>query len=741
MKSFGHWLRTARAGAKAGLACAALLAAAATIASAQSGQSGGELITPNFKDADIGQVAEAVSMATHKNFVLDPRVRAQVTMLSTTPMSPAAFYQTFLAILQVHGFIAVPSGNVVKIVPDAEERYMPGNVLPSEVSPSSDEIVTQVVKVHNVSAVQLVPVLRPLVPNQGQLSAYPPANILIISDRAANVSRLIRIIHRIDQSDTSNIDVIPLQNASASQVARVVSQLYQGSAESTPGGTPLKLIADERSNSILLSGDATARLRARALIAHLDTPSSYGGDTQVRYLKYEDAVKLAPKLKDQIQAMQQATAAAKGSSPAEQPGAGTQIWADAQNNALIITAPPKTMAEINSIIDKLDIRQPEVLVQAIIVDVDVNKSTELGVNWAVYSNGSTIPGATFLTPVGGASLVDLADAIASPTSLTSASALANGTTIALGSVAKTGLSFAAMLRALQTSDDSNIIATPSTVTMNHQEATIKVAEQVPFVTGQYSSTATTVTATGTVTPFQTIENETVGTILKITPEINSSDSLILKIHIESSSLLPASSAGGAAVTTVDPTMSQRTVDTEVLVKNGGILVIGGLISNEYDRNKTGVPLLSHIPLLGQLFSDREGAIAKKDLMIFIRPQILDSGGAADAATDAEYQFIRKEQKSVGEKELIPLVPGAESSLLPAPPKSVPPSHFKGCCDITTIPQPSKAGAPSAKQKAAPSSPAPATTSPAPATTSSAAPAVPSSAATGASSSSAPGASQ
>jgi general secretion pathway protein D len=684
MKRLQSRTRFARTGGKAILVGAAILAAAFTIASAQSG---GELITPNFKDADIGQVAQAVALATHKNFVLDPRVRAQVTMLSTTPMSPAAFYQTFLAILQVHGFIAVPSGDVVKIVPDAEERYMPANTLPSQVSSSSDEIVTQVVKVNNMSAEQLVPVLRPLIPNQAQLSAYGPANILIISDRAANVSRLIRIIHRIDQSDTSNIDVIPLQNASATQVARVVSQLYQGAMQNAIGGGSLRLIADERSNSILLSGNATARLQARALIAHLDTPSAYGGNTQVRYLKYEDAKKLAPKLKQQLQAMQEAAAAAKGGTTGEQSTqSNAQIWADEQNNALVITAPPKTMSQINAIIDKLDIRRPQVLVQAIIVDVDANKANELGVNWAVYSNGSTIPGATFLTPVGGASLIDLAGAIQSPTSLTDSSGLANGATLALGSLAKTGTSFAAMLRALQSNEDSNIIATPSMVTMDHQEATIQVAEQVPFITGQYSTT-TAATTSGTVTPFQTIENETVGTTLKITPDINSNDSLILKIHIESSSLLPASSAGGSAITTVDPTTSKRSVDTEVLVRNGSILVIGGLISNEYDRTESGVPLLSHIPLLGLLFKDREGSLEKKDLMIFIRPQILNTGAEATEATDAEYQFIRKQQQAVGEKERIPLLPGAESSVLPAPPSGVAPSKFTGCCDIAPISAP------------------------------------------------------
>ncbi len=688
MRSYGHWIRLCRACGGAGLGCAAALALTAAVASAQSG---GLRITPHFENDDIIQVARAVQMVTHKDFVLDPRVRAQVTMLSSTPISPEAFYQEFLAILQVHGFIAVPDGNVIKIMPDAEERFEPGLVLPSQVSASSDEIVTQVVQVKNVSAAQLVPVLRPLVPNQADLAAYPPANILIISDRAANVSRLMRIIARIDESNTSDIDVIPLQNASASQVARVVSSLYEGQTPNEIGGMPLKLVADERSNSILLSGDANARLRAKAIIAHLDTPSAYGGNTQVIYLRYEDATKLAPKLKEQIEGMEQEAAARKGSASSGSSAENeAQIWPDEQNNALVVTAPPKTMSEIRSIIEQLDIRRAQVLVQAIIVDVDFDKSTELGVNWAVYSNGSTIPGATFLTPVGGASLVDLADSIINPANLPS-TGLVNGTTVALGRIAKTGISFAAMLRALQSSDDSDIIATPSTVTMDHQEAKLEVAEQVPFVTGQYTN-ASTVT-NGTVTPFQTIQNEEVGTILKITPSINENDRIILKIDIESSSVIPTSTleAEGQAGSTVNPTTQKRTVSTQVLIENGGILVIGGLISNEYDRNTTGVPLLSHIPLLGQLFLDRQGAIQKKDMMIFLRAQILRDGTEAGTVTDREYDFMRKEQKSVGGKELIPLVPGANSSVLPAPQKGATPSNFVGCCDIAPIPAPPPKG--------------------------------------------------
>ncbi|MGH8259928.1 MAG: secretin N-terminal domain-containing protein, partial [Steroidobacteraceae bacterium] len=385
-----------RALRRTGLGGAVLLVAALTVASAQSS---GERITPNFTDADIGKITQAVAMITHKTIIMDPRVRAQVTVLSSTPMTPEAFYQTFLSILQVHGFMAVPAGNnTIKIMPDANERFMPGNDLTEHVSPTSDQIVTEVIPVKHVSAAQLVPVLRPLMMPQADLGAYPPSNILIVSDRAANVSRIERIVERIDEANTADVDVMPLQNASAMEVARIVSSLFQGQSQNTLGGTPLKLVADERSNSILLSGDANARLRAKALIAHLDTPSASHGDTEVRYLHYEDAKKLAPLLKQQITQMTQATGGGQSNSAA-QPGKATHIWADEQNNALVITAPPKIMHDVDSIVDRLDIRRAQVLVQAIIVDVSFDKATELGVNWAVYSNGSTIPGATFLTPV------------------------------------------------------------------------------------------------------------------------------------------------------------------------------------------------------------------------------------------------------------------------------------------------------------------------------------------------------
>ena len=266
-------------------------------------QLNGQRITPNFRDVEIGQVIDAVAQVTGKTIIPDPRVRAQVTMLSQTPMTPGAFYEAFLALLQVHQFVAVESGNVIRIVPDANARQLVNQDLPDRVRGGSEELVTQVVAVKNVNAAQIVPVLRPLQPQSAHLAAYPSSNILIISDRASNVNRIMRIIERIDQAGDSDVDIINLQHASAGEVVRVVNTFFaQQAAAEGGGGSPARVIADDRSNSVLVGGEKSLRLRIKTLVAHLDTPLESGGDTQVVYLQFADAEKIATKLKEQISA-------------------------------------------------------------------------------------------------------------------------------------------------------------------------------------------------------------------------------------------------------------------------------------------------------------------------------------------------------------------------------------------------------------------------------------------------------
>jgi general secretion pathway protein D len=662
-----HRTRIAGAALALAAACAGALAASAPASSAR--------ITPNFKDADLTQIIEAVTAATGRNFIIDPRVRAQVTMLSSTPMTPDQFYQAFLAILQVHGFVAVPAGNIIKVLPDTNLRQMPADDLPEHVSSTSDEVVTQVIAVRNVSAAQLVPVLRPLMPQNAQLASVNGANMLIISDRAGNVNRLMRIVARIDQTGGADIDVIPLQSATAADTVRVLSALV-GAAGGDAGGPTVKMVADDRSNSVLLSGDAAMRLRIRTLIANLDTPLDTGGETYVRYLQYAKAEDLAGKLKEQITSPGTGAGAQRGA-PGAVPvanaptnaasaatvslagGTGT-IWADKDTNALVITAPQRTMRAINAVIDKLDIRRAMVQVQAIIVEVSADKTADLGVNWVLDGSNSKLAVGGFIEPTGGTSIVDLYNA-AKGTSTNLAAAA--GTTIGIGRLAATGVNFAAIVRALQGDSRTNIISKPDITMRDNEEAKLEVGQEVPFITGQYTG------STGTTSAFQTVQRQQVGTILKVTPQINKGDAVLLKIEVESSSLA-ASSAGA-----VDKITNKRTISTAVQIPDGGTLVLGGLIEDKATNSEQRVPWLGRIPLLGELFRTRDTAKSKTNLLIFIQPHILRDDAQATLETDSKYNYMREEQQKLGrETTLLPLAPfikGEPLPPLPAPRQPAP----------------------------------------------------------------------
>jgi general secretion pathway protein D len=666
---------------------AVALAVLALSALALAQQPSTQRITPNFKDADITQIIEAVSMATGKNFIVDPRVRAQVTMLSSTPMTPDQFYQAFLAILQVHGFVAVPAGNIIKIVPDANMRQYPANDLPDHVSSSSDEMVTQVLAVQNINASQLVPVLRPLMPQNAQLSAVTGANILILSDRASNVNRMMRIIARIDQVGSADIDVIPLQSATAADTARVLTTLLAQTGEAATG---VKVVADDRSNSILVSGDSTLRLRIRTLVTHLDTPIDTGTTTQVRYLRYSDAEDLAGRLKEQLSgsgtsganstmnkllernttqpqpnaqgntprpsdiaaANAAANANASGAATLSLAGGTATIWADKATNSLVITAGQRTLRAVNAVIDKLDIRRAQVLVQAIIVSVSVDKTADLGVNWAVdaAATGAAIGG--FIAPIGGSSIIDLYNDATTPANL--ASNPPTGTTIGIGKLTASGVNFAAILRALQSDTRTNIIATPQVVTRDNQEAKMEVAQEVPFLTGQYTTT------NGTGSAFQTIEREEVGTILTVTPTINEGEAVLLKLQIESSSL------AGATAGAVDLVTNKNVITTSVLIKDGNTLVLGGLIQDNVSNSDTSVPLLGRIPLLGELFRARNTSKSKSDFLIFLQPHILRDDRQAAIETDAKYNYLRDEQRRLNKDQdaKLPLLPFQPADVMP-----------------------------------------------------------------------------
>ena len=664
--------RSTRLAASTGLALLLALGAVATPPAAHAQGT----ITPNYKDADLSQIIEAVSAVTGKNFIVDPRVKAQVTMLSSTPMSPNAFYEAFLSILQVHGFVAVPSGDTIKIIPDANARQVPANDLPGRVSSTSDEIVTQVVAVKNVSAAQLVPILRPLIPQYGHLAAYPSSNMLIISDRASNVNRIMRIIQRIDQQGDEAVDVVQLQHASAAEVVRIVNSLYTGAGAAGEGaGMPqVKVIADERTNSVLISGETSQRLRLKTLVAHLDTPLQSGGDTQVRYLKYAEAEKIAAKLREQIQGITAAVMPAGGAAggaaaPTLSSSGGDKsvtIWAEPQTNALVVSAPPKVMRSVMAIVDRLDIRRAQVLVEAILVEMSADKAMDLGVNWVIGKtdeNGTTLPAGGFINPIDGTGLGEILRGVLNPDSI---AGLPSGLTAGFGQIVNGGTSWAALVRAIGGIGNTNIIATPSIVTLDNEEAEIKIAQEVPFITGSYTNQGVSGPG-GQVNPFTTVQRQEVGNILKITPQINEGSSVLLKISQEASSI----AASSQQVSETDLITNKRTITTNVMVEDGGIIVLGGLISDEVRESKSQVPFLGSIPILGELFKTRSVNKVKTNLMVFIRPRILRDGIDSAIESNAKYNYIRGQQAERNNGR-VPLMPGERQPMLPPLEQLVPP---------------------------------------------------------------------
>jgi general secretion pathway protein D len=730
-----------------GLLVGALSLSLATLAAAappgapnlQQRPQDGATITPNYKDADLSQIIQAVSEVTGKNFIIDPRVNAKVTMLSSTPMSPDAFYQAFLSVLQVYGYVAVPAGKVIKIVPNTDARQLPSIDLPNNVSATSDEMVTQIITMKNVSAAQLVPLLRPLIPQSGHLAAYPNGNMLIISDRASNVARIMKIIERMDESGDEPIEVIQLKNASATELVRTINQLNGGAAGGGgEGGTPVKVVADERTNSVLISGEKSLRLKAKALVLDLDTPRAGGaGDTEVRYLLYADAEKLADKLKGQATATAKAQAGPAGGGATPSAGGGgapnvdasVTIWADVPTNALIMTAPPKIMKNLMAVIDKLDIRRAQVEVEAMIVEVDVNKSANLGVQWLLDGGTSLGYGVINLPGSNGTSIVDIAAAalggvsglassgLTSSTATTTtgttgataasgiSSLIPNGATFAVGTYnSNTQKGFAALIQALRSDGSSNIISTPRIITMNNEEAEVKVTQEIPLITGQYTSSQSQVN--GTTSPFETIQREEVGTILKVTPHISEGDTIQLKVEQEDSS------PGAKLADSADISTNKRSIKTTILIEDGGIIVLGGLMQDTVTESEDRVPVLGAIPLLGNLFKSRSGSRQKSNLLVFLRPRILRDQAATQQVSTKRYDEIREEERTL-HKGKITLLPGERQPSLPAIPASSPnavnsqapvpgtPVYIAPSAQPVPAPQPASGAQPAPAPQAAP----------------------------------------
>jgi general secretion pathway protein D len=610
-------------------------------------------IMPNYREADIRQVIEAVGEVTGRNFLVDPRVRGQITLLSFSPMTPDAFYQAFLATLEVNGFVALDSDGVIKIVPDANARQMAGAGPVGE----GDEMVTQVVLLENIGAQQLVPILRVLIPTYGHLAAHATSNSLIIVDRAANMARILSIIRRMDRAGTQGVEVIQLENAAANDVVQMLSTLNQN-AQAIGGAPPVQVIADDRTNSVLLSGPEPTRLQYRLLITHLDTPSAEGGDTRVEYLNYADAEDLATKLQAQFGAG--AGAAPGGDGAGGAPAGPISIWADPGTNALVINAPERVRQDMMAVIQKIDIPRLQVQVDAIIVEVSEVKAAELGVTWVLDGSGDdeAVGLTNFSTTSGGILQLGAAAAGGTP----DPSAIAQGLTLGVGRVRDAGTSWAAIVSALRADSGSNVVSTPTIVTLDNEEAEIRVGQEVPFLTGQFTNTGA---AAGSVNPFQTIQREEVGTRLKITPQINEGNGVKLTIEQETSSI-------GAAPGAVDIVTNSRTIQTSVFVNDGDVLVLGGLIDDKLREGEQRVPGLGRIPGLGWLFRARRTDRERSNLMVFIRPTILRDRYDAAFTTNSKYNDVRELQRALAEERVRLMRDETRPELPELPPIELPP---------------------------------------------------------------------
>ncbi|MDS4020842.1 MAG: type II secretion system secretin GspD [Candidatus Competibacter sp.] len=626
---------------------------------ALTARAGAAPVTLNLKDADINALVESMSVLTGKNFIVDPRVKGRVTIISSKPMDEKELYEVFLAVLGVHGFAAVPGGNAIKIVPaaGAKQESIPTVDLRKGAEP--DQIVTRVIQVQNVSAAQIVPILRPLIPPQGHLAAYTPTNVLIISDSAANVERIASIISRIDLASNEEVEIVPLRHATATEIVRVLAALEQGKAKADPAaavGTPPRMVADERTNTILLSGDRVSRLRLRTLITHLDTPVDSGGNTQVVYLRYAKAKDLMTVLQGVSKNLSGEVARNAPVLGAPQPGAPpggsssssvaslVDIQADEATNSLVITAPPELIRSLRSVIAQLDVRRAQVLVEAVIAEISAEKTAELGVQWVADANGAIgftnlgTETSSLANIIGLAVQADQGDLTA-----LSAARIPQGMQMAVGDFSGNNR-FGALISALAKDADTNVLSTPTVVTLDNEEAEIIVGQNVPFVTGNYTTATSGNTNTSVGNPFQTIQRDDVGIKLKVKPQINEGNAVKLEISQEVSAVVPSANAA-----TQGPTTTKRSIKTKVLVENGQVLVLGGLIDDKLDESALKVPLLGDVPLLGNLFRYRGTTKLKRNLMVFLHPVILRDPAQGSLYTSDKYSYIRDQQLAAREK--------------------------------------------------------------------------------------------
>lgn len=582
-----------------------------------------EEVTLNFSGADLVAVINSVSEITGKNFIIDPRVKGKVTVVSSQPLNEEEVYSVFLSVLQIHGFSTIPTENAIKIVPDATAKQT-ATALSNGRSVPGDQLITRVLKISHINATELVPILRPLVAQQGHLAAYSATNVLIVSDRASNIKRVERIITMIDKAGDADIEFVQLKYAFAADVVRLLDSLNVVPANQKAAAGGVKFIADERTNSILLSGKKANRLKYRQIIHSLDSPVESSGNTHVVYLRYAEAKNIADILGNV--AKEAVKAEAKNSSNTHTGGTAESVFiqADESSNALVISAPAAVFPSLRSVIRQLDIRRAQVHIEAIIAEVSLDTSNELGVQWLIDGGGDR-PVLSTQFSNGGAS---------SSIATVAAGAIPDGLAFAFGNFSDSGLSFVSLIRALAGDSETNLLSTPSIVTLDNQEAEIVVGQNVPFVTGETSSTSANTSVTN---PFRTIERQDIGISLKVKPQINEGNTITMDIQQEVSNI------SGSATGAVDIVTNKRSINTTVQLEDGELLVLGGLIDEKVVNSEQKVPGLGDIPVIGALFRMSKATKVKQNLLVFIRSTIIKDPEKARQLSQRKYNFIRGEQ--------------------------------------------------------------------------------------------------
>ena len=576
----------------------------------------------NLKNADIREFTTQVSAITGKSFIIDPRIKGNVTVISSTAMDADAIYELFLSVLRVHGYAAVPAGRVVKIVQQTLAKQS-GNPLDAANIINSEELITKVIPVRNTPSAELVKILRPMIPQYGHLAGLTEPNALIISDHASNIARLMEMVKDIDVADTKTTRIIQLKEAWVEDMVALLEKLApEQIGKGAKGPNLVTIVASERTNSLVLKGEAATLKKIEELIQQLDVPANRAGTIQVVRLAHSDAEELAEILKNLVSDENEDN---KGNQNVK-----TSIHADASLNALVIRANPTTMNELKDIIASLDVRRLQVLIEAVIMEVSTNFTRELGTELAIVDQGSSNLPIAITQPSG--VLASILQSIA--TNDPSSANLGTRPLLGGGNLDSSGTSFAFIIQAVSENSDVNLLSTPSITTMDNEEAKIVVGQNVPFRTG-----STTTGSGGTVNPFTTIQREDVGLTLKVIPHVHDGNSIRLEIEQEVSEVDQTGTIDIGNDGSADLITNVRTIETTVLSENGEVVILGGLTRDKKSESERGVPLLKDIPLIGYLFKAESVRTEKQNLLVFIRSTVIASSSDMESQTTRKYDNV------------------------------------------------------------------------------------------------------